>query len=48
MLKAVLHALFFSESQDTPFHVILILPIWEDTPWKSAAIRGHHNMSTLI
>ena len=46
--KAVLHALSSSESQDTPFPVVLILPVWEDTPWNSAAIRSHHNMSTLI
>ena len=25
----------------------MILPNKEDTPWNSAAIRGHHNMSTL-
>jgi hypothetical protein len=48
MLKTVLHALASSESSDTPVLVVLILPIWEDTPWNSAAIRGHHNMSTLI
>ena len=48
MLKAVLHALSSSEAQDAPFLVVLILPVWEDTPWNSAAIRGHHNMSTLI
>ena len=48
MLKAVLHALASSDSQDTPFLVVMILPVWEDTPWNSAAIRGHHNMSTLI
>ena len=48
MLKAVLHALASSEAQDTPFLVVLILPVWEDTPWNSAAVRGHHNMSTLI
>jgi hypothetical protein len=28
--------------------VVSILPFWEDTPWSTAAIRGHHNMSTLI
>ena len=44
MLKASLHALDSSEMQDTPFLVVLILPIWDDTPWNSAAIRGHHNM----
>ena len=48
MLKAALHALASSKSPDTLFLVVLILPVWEDTPWRSAAIRGHHNMSTLI
>ena len=48
MLKAVLHALSFSEVQYTPFLVVLILHVWDDTPWNSAAIRGHCNMSTLI
>ena len=48
MIKAVLHALSSSEAQDTLFLVVMILPICEDTPWNSAAIRGHHNMSTLI
>ncbi len=48
MLRAVIHALASSDSQDTPFLVVLILPVWEDTPWNSAAIRSHHNMSTLI
>ena len=48
MLKAVLHAFSSSESQDTPFLVVLILLVWEDTQWNSAAIRGHYNMSTLI
>jgi hypothetical protein len=48
MLKAVLHAFSSSESQDTPFMVVLILSVWEDAPWNSAANRGHHNMSTLI
>jgi hypothetical protein len=48
MLKAVLHALAFSESPHTHFLVALFLQVLEDTPWNSAAIRGHHNMSTLI
>ena len=47
MLKSVLHALDWSELQNTPFLGVLILPVWEDTPWNSAEIRGHHNMSTL-
>ncbi len=47
MLKAVLHALASSELQDTPFLGVWILPDWEDTPWITAAIRGHHNMSIL-
>jgi len=48
MLKAALHALSSSEVQDTPFLGVLILPVWDDTPWNSAAIRGRHIMSTLI
>jgi hypothetical protein len=48
MLKADLHALSSFESQDTFFLVVLILPVLDDTPWNSATIRGHHNMSTLI
>jgi hypothetical protein len=31
MLKAVLHALASSETQDTPFLAVMILPVWEDT-----------------
>ncbi len=48
MLKTFLHVLASSESPDTPFLVVLILPFVEDTPWNSAAIRGHHIMFTLI
>jgi hypothetical protein len=48
MLQAVLHALTSSECTETQFLTILILPVWEDTPWNSAAIRGHGSMSTLI
>ncbi len=28
--------------------MVLILLVLEDTPWNSAAIRGHHIMSTFI
>ena len=48
MHKVVLHALASSQSPDTLFGGFLILPVWEDTPWNYAAIRGHHNTSTLI
>jgi len=48
MRKAVLHALASSGSSDTPILVVLFLPVLEDTPWSSAAIRGHQNRSTLI
>jgi len=48
MIKTVLHAISSSEVQDTPFQMVLILPVWEDTPWNFAAFCGHHNMSTLI
>jgi hypothetical protein len=26
----------------------MVLPVWDDSPWTSIAIRGHTNMSTLI
>ena len=48
MLKAVLHALASSNNSETPFLVVLILTVWDDTPWNSASIRGHRNISTLI
>jgi hypothetical protein len=48
MLKAVLHALSSLKSTDTSFLVFLILPVWDDTPWNSAANCDHHNMSSLI
>ena len=47
-LKAVLHALVSSETSATPFLIVLVLPIFDDTPWNSASIRGHVNMTTLI
>jgi hypothetical protein len=47
MFKAVLHALASSESPYAPFLVVLILPVWENTPWNSSAICGHHNTSNL-
>ena len=48
MLKAVLHALVSSETSATPFLVVLGIPVWDDTLWNSASIRGHVNMTTLI
>ena len=44
----MLHALASSECIETPFLVAMILPIWDDTPCNSIAIRGHGDMSTLI
>jgi len=48
MLKAVLQALASSKHTDAPFQVVMVLPIWDDSPWTSKAIRGHTNMSTLV
>ena len=53
MLKEAIHALASSESSETPFFVVLILPVRDDTPWNSTSILGHNsptfgNMSTLI
>jgi len=38
MLKAVLHALASSERNETSFLLVLIILIWDDTPWNSASI----------
>jgi hypothetical protein len=48
MRKAILHALTSSTDTTTPFLVVMVLPVWEDTPWYSAAIRNHINRETLI
>ena len=48
MLKAVLHALAIYECTYTIFLMVMILPVLNDTPRNSTAIRGHGNMSTLI
>jgi len=46
MRKAILHALAASKDSTTPFRVVLVLPVWEDTPWYSAAIRSYPNLGT--
>ncbi len=48
MLKTVLHALASSENKETPFLIILVQLVWDDTSWNSASTRGHNTMSTLI
>ena len=48
MRKAILHVLASSTDTTTTFLVVMVLPVWEDTPWYSAAIRIHHNLETLI
>jgi hypothetical protein len=48
MRKAILHALASSIDETTPFLVVLVLPVWEDTPWYSTAIQNHPNLETLI
>ncbi len=32
MTKAILHALASSTDTTTPFLVVMVLPVWEDTP----------------
>ena len=38
MRKAILHALAPSTNITTPFLVVMVLPVWEDTPWYSTTI----------
>ena len=48
MLRAVLYALSSSEHTNAPFLAVMVLPIWDDSPWISNAVRDHTNMSTPI
>ncbi len=46
MRKAVRHALE-SSTYESPFLCLLILPKWDDTPWRSADILAHENIEIL-
>ena len=48
MRKAIIHALASSTDTTTPFLLVMELPVWENTPWYSGAIRNHNNLETLI
>jgi len=48
MRKAFLHTLASSTYTTTPLLVVMVLPVWEDTPWYSATIQSHLNLETLI
>ena len=48
MFKIVLYKLASSKCTETPFLVVIMLLVWEDTPWNSATISSHGNMSTLV
>jgi len=48
MKKSILHALASSIDTTTHSLVVMVLPVWEDTPWYSAAIRSYRNLETLI
>jgi hypothetical protein len=47
MRKTILHALACATSFTNPFLVVLILPAWEDSPWRTHAILQHPNLTTL-
>ena len=47
MRKAVLHALASSTISPSPLLVVLILPTWEDSPWKTLSILSHPNTTLL-
>ena len=46
MRKAVRHALE-SAAYDPPFLCLLVLPQWDDTPWRSADILSHECIEIL-
>jgi hypothetical protein len=47
MRKTILHALSCATSSTNPFLVVLILPAWEELPWRTHAILQHPNLTTL-
>ena len=47
MRKTVQHALE-SSTYDSPFLCLLVLPKWDDTPWRSADILAHANIEIFI
>ena len=44
--KTFLHAPACSISTGIPFLVVLILPAWEDSPWRKHSILSHPNIIT--
>jgi len=47
MRKTLLHALACVTSFSNPFLVVMILPAWEDPPWRTLSILHHPNLTTL-
>ena len=47
MRKTILHAIACATSSANAFLVVLILPAWEDSPWRTHAILQHPNLTTL-
>jgi hypothetical protein len=47
MRKTILHTLACATSSTNPFLVVLILPAWEGSPWRTHAILQHLNLTTL-
>ena len=46
--KAVLHALACSTATESPLLVVMILPAWEDSPWRANSILSHPNLTTPV
>jgi len=46
--KTVLHALASSTATKSPLLVVMILPAWEDSPWRTLSKLSHYNITTLV
>jgi hypothetical protein len=46
--KAVLHTLACSTATESPLLVVMMLPAWEDAPWRTHSILSHPNVTTLV
>jgi hypothetical protein len=46
--KAALHAFACSTATESPLLVVMILPAWEDAPWRTHSILSDPNVTTLV
>ena len=48
MRQTLRHAIASTELSSTPTLIALLLPAWEDSPWRTNGIRSHPNVETVL